>query len=58
MEVLSIKLKEFRDEKGWNQTQMSEYLEVGERTYQDIEKNGLVKKTADFINQFVSSLHS
>jgi phage repressor protein C with HTH and peptisase S24 domain len=38
------KLRDFRLSKDWTQTQMAEFLEVGFRTYQDIEKSGTVKK--------------
>lgn len=44
------KLKEFRLSKNWNQTQMAEYLSIGFRSYQDLEKTGVVKK-ADVLSR-------
>lgn len=38
------KLKIYRTEKDINQSRMAELLNVGFRTYQDIEKTGIVKK--------------
>jgi DNA-binding XRE family transcriptional regulator len=38
-------LKEFRIQKGWNQSQMADYLEISVRSYYDIEKTGEVKKS-------------
>lgn len=37
-------LKAYRKTKGWNQAQMADYLSVGFRTYQEIEKTGKVSK--------------
>jgi phage repressor protein C with HTH and peptisase S24 domain len=44
MSHLGEKLRDFKNEKGWTQQQMAEFLEVGYRTYQDIEKTGIIKK--------------
>lgn len=44
MAHLGEKLRDFKNEKGWTQQQMAEFLEVGYRTYQDIEKTGIIKK--------------
>lgn len=44
MDRLGEKLKEFRIEKEWNQSQMADYLDISVRTYYDIEKTGAVKK--------------
>jgi transcriptional regulator with XRE-family HTH domain len=47
MAHLGEKLKEFREQKGWTQPQMADYLSIGYRTYQTIEKKGDVKLVAD-----------
>jgi transcriptional regulator with XRE-family HTH domain len=44
---LGDKLKEYRTKKNWKQPQMAEYLQIGNRTYQSIEKTGIVKKAED-----------
>lgn len=44
MAHLGEKLRDFKNEKAWTQQQMAEFLEVGYRTYQDIEKTGIIKK--------------
>lgn len=38
-------LKAYRTREDMSQTQMADFLEVGFRTYQDIEKTGLIKKS-------------
>lgn len=38
-------LKAYRIKEDMSQTQMANYLEVGFRTYQDMEKTGLIKKS-------------
>lgn len=45
MPHLGEKLKSFRLEKEWNQTQMAEFVGVSFRSYQDIEKTGKIKKS-------------
>lgn len=47
MAHLGDKLKELRKTKAWNQVQMAHFLGIGERTYQTIEKTGVIKKTED-----------
>lgn len=44
MDHLGEKLKEFRNQKEWNQAQMADFLDISVRTYYDIEKTGSVKK--------------
>lgn len=45
MAHLGDKLKAFRRGKNWKQPQMADYLDIGHRAYQDIEKSGIVKKS-------------
>lgn len=45
MAHLGEKLRDFRQGKNMSQTQMADYIEVGFRTYQEIEKSGVVKKS-------------
>lgn len=49
MEHLGDKLLAFREAEKKNQAQMADFLGIGERTYQDIEKTGNVKKVEDLI---------
>jgi transcriptional regulator with XRE-family HTH domain len=49
MAHLGDKLKEFREEKGWTQPEMADYLTIGYRTYQTIEKKGDIKLVSDLI---------
>lgn len=44
MSHLGDKLKAYRVGKDWSQSQMATHIEVGFRTYQDMEKTGIVKK--------------
>lgn len=41
-------LIKFKAAKGLTQKEMSEYFDIGYRTYQEIEKTGVVKKTEDY----------
>lgn len=52
MAHLGEKLRDFKNAKGWTQQQMAEFLEVGYRTYQDIEKSGIIKK-ADVLTRIL-----
>lgn len=45
MAHLGEKLKELRVSKGLGQSEMADFLEVGYRSYQEIEKTGVVKKS-------------
>lgn len=47
MEHLGVKLKKWRLAKEWKQPEMADFLQVGKRTYQSIEKTGEVKKAED-----------
>lgn len=49
MDHLGEELKAFRDKKGWTQPQMADYLSIGYRTYQSIEKHGEVKLVTDLM---------
>lgn len=52
MAHLGEKLRDYKNTKGWTQQQMAEFLEVGYRTYQDIEKTGIIKK-ADVLTRIL-----
>jgi phage repressor protein C with HTH and peptisase S24 domain len=56
MSHLGEKLKDYKNERGWTQQQMAEYLEIGYRTYQDIEKTGIIKK-ADVLTRVLEKTH-
>lgn len=47
MAHLGDELKSWRKAKNMDQPQMSEYLDIGHRTYQAIEATGIVKKISD-----------
>lgn len=47
MEHLGDKLKKWRLSKEWKQPEMADFLDIGHRTYQSIEKTGEVKKADD-----------
>lgn len=47
MAHLGEKLREFREGKNWTQPEMADYLGIGYRTYQTIEKKGEVKLVSD-----------
>lgn len=47
MPHLGDKLKQYRQDKSWNQREMSDFLKIGYRTYQTIEKSGVVNKAGD-----------
>ena len=52
MAHLGEKLRDYKNAQGWTQQQMAEFLEVGYRTYQDIEKTGVIKK-ADVLTRIL-----
>src|SRR5215213_3431893 len=56
MPHLGEKLKDYKNERNWTQQQMAEYLEIGYRTYQDIEKTGIIKK-ADVLTRVLEKTH-
>lgn len=47
MEHLGENLKSYRNSRGWTQSQMANFLKIGYRTYQTIEKTGVVAKADD-----------
>ena len=56
MAHLGDKLRDYKNDRGWTQQQMAEYLEIGYRTYQDIEKTGTIKK-ADVLTRVLEKTH-
>lgn len=49
MEALGNYLKAYRTGRGWTQPQMADYLGVGYRTYQDMERTGIIAKAPEYL---------